>query len=391
MAMRYDLSSIEILKALGYSQVVGQEWLENLKREKQIALPQVYCDFMELVVDCPLFGVSDLFVGKMVPGVLMPQMFYDCMQHTVQSQAGQWSEQPDPLERSLHEIADIPMANWPDKFDNYLLIGSDYDGSMEVFGVRTKDLQEKDPPVYTQQVSKDTAVFDWTLKWGKLSEFLMDMLFKALMDVEAEQALTAKGWRCEEYYDEEEEDWVAPKAVLKRYGIDFSKLQKRKARSGEEIFCCYDEERNVFFVGDIDEGEINLYAFSRLEAEYVFPDLESLDYQFDQLRASLKKNDVEDLTTMEMLYLYLLAPKDSVMPEDHCYVCYPPKQDENGEIVCPTTLLGNEPLYRLCSGKTFVKVVRNTLQQNPNASNLELAEALNEYLHTDHSNEDLLQ
>ncbi len=148
MAMKYDLSSVEILKLLGYNEIVGKEWLENLKRKEKIELPQTYCNFMELIVDCPLFGVSDLWVGKMIPYISIPHMFYDQLQEAIKSWDGRWSTQPDRMERSLHEIADIPVSDWPNQVDNYLLIGSDYGGSMEVFAVRANDLSKNDPPVF---------------------------------------------------------------------------------------------------------------------------------------------------------------------------------------------------------------------------------------------------
>ena len=67
MDIQYDLSAAELLKILGYTQPSGRAWLEELKREKQIPLPSVYTEFMELAWQCPLFSTSNLGTGKILP------------------------------------------------------------------------------------------------------------------------------------------------------------------------------------------------------------------------------------------------------------------------------------------------------------------------------------
>ena len=58
--MIYDLSAVAILHKLGYDQPTGREWLETLKQDKKIYMPKSYMEFMELMVDCPLLGTSNL-------------------------------------------------------------------------------------------------------------------------------------------------------------------------------------------------------------------------------------------------------------------------------------------------------------------------------------------
>ena len=53
--------------------------------------------------------------------------------------------------------------------------------------------------------------------------------------------------------------------------------------------------------------------------------------------------------------------------------------DENGKIICPTTVK-SEPLYALCSSPDFLNVVSKTLRLKPKASNYDLAAALADYL-----------
>ena len=54
MDIQYDLSATELLKILGYTQPAGRDFLDGLKREKQIPLPPVYTEFMELADLCHL-------------------------------------------------------------------------------------------------------------------------------------------------------------------------------------------------------------------------------------------------------------------------------------------------------------------------------------------------
>lgn len=62
--MQYNLSAVEMLRILGYTQLTTEEWLEKLKQDNHISLPKTYMEFMELMADCPLLATSNLWVGK---------------------------------------------------------------------------------------------------------------------------------------------------------------------------------------------------------------------------------------------------------------------------------------------------------------------------------------
>ena len=120
---------------------------------------------------------------------------------------------------------------------------------MGEFGICIEDLQKNDPPVYWYKSEDGFSI--WKLENKKLSNFLLNILIEALACVDyqsAEYELEIKGQRYEEYFDLKKDDWVANKSVLKRYGIDYPTIKKYKASSGK-VFCCYDENRNVLFVG----------------------------------------------------------------------------------------------------------------------------------------------
>ena len=56
--MQYNLSAVEMLRILGYTQLTTEEWLEKLKQDNHISLPKTYMEFMELMADCPLLATS---------------------------------------------------------------------------------------------------------------------------------------------------------------------------------------------------------------------------------------------------------------------------------------------------------------------------------------------
>ena len=269
--MKYDLSALEIIKLLGFTQPVGKEWLETIKSSHQIDLPKTYCDFMEYAVDCPLFATSDLWVGKMKPTVYNPRMFHDMIQEVIDDRKGHWSNPPSNFEKCLSQLSQLPRDQWP---EDYLLIGSDYVGGIGYLGIRKEDLRLDDPPVYWHCGGDDCSV--WKPEDKKLSVFFLRVLTESLScneyDTE-EDALEERGWRYEEYFDIEKEEWAASKAVLRKQGIFFTRLKKYNTNCGVKVYCCYDEERNVFYTGIIDEGEILLSALNRAEAERVFIDL----------------------------------------------------------------------------------------------------------------------
>lgn len=221
----------------------------------------------------------------------------------------------------------------------------------------------------------------WKLENEKLSDFLLNVLIEALACVDyqsAEYELETKGWRYEEYFDLKKDDWVASKSVLKRYGIDYAAIKKYKASNGK-VFCCYDENRNAFFVGSTAEGEMSLSAINRSDAEHIFLDLDSLEYLFEEARLCIKDRERED--ELSQYYIYTKIPKTKVSLSDYCQADKPPQKGENGESICPVTAK-REPLYVLCSGADFMEVITGILQKKPKAMNGELLEALNDYLQT---------
>ena len=379
--MIYDLSAVAILHKLGYDHPTGRKWLETLKQDKKIDMPKSYMEFMELMVDCPLLGTSNLWVGKMEhkASACIPRTFYDQLQEMIDDRKDRWSKRPGKYERALYHLFQLPAEEWPQEADNYLVIGSDYAGGVGEFGIRIEDLQKDDPPVYWYKNGDNFSA--WKQENEKLSDFLLNVLIEALACVDyqsAEYALERKDWRYEEYFDLKKGDWAATKSVLKRYGIEYSVIKKYKANSGK-VFCCYDEDKDAFFVGSAAEGEMSLSAISRNEAEHIFLDPDSLEFLLEEARLCIKDKNRDD--ELSSYYIYTKTPKTEVSLSDDCQADRPPQKGENGKSICPTTAK-KEPLYVLCSGADFMEVITGALQKKPKATNEELTVALNHYLQT---------
>lgn len=81
----------------------------------------------------------------------------------------------------------------------------------------------------------------------------------------------AYGWQFEEYCDEELDDFIAPPAEIRKLGIKIKQVKYYTSHDEEiKIFICYDEVRNIFFIGNVENKEIDLYAIYRTGTEDVF-------------------------------------------------------------------------------------------------------------------------
>ncbi len=369
--MEYELTAVELLNRLGYREPTGAEWLKDWKRGRR--LPEVYAEFLELAADNPLFGTSDLWTGKMSHGVCVPRTYYEELQEAIEDRKDRWPKRPGKYEKALYALSQLSPEDWPEQAEDYLMIGSDCAGGMGTFGIRAHDLTEADPPVYWKKDSG--SLTDWKLENERLSDFLLGVLTEALACVDyqtAESALEERGWRYEEYYDVKKEDWVASKAVLKQYGINYGKLKRFRGNSGM-VFCCWDETRNVLFTGGTEGGELSLSAVSRKEAENIFLDLDSLEYLLEEARLWVKDKERED--EISSYYIYTKTPVREVCLSDACCLEDLPKE---GETSLETPKEGM--LYALCSGKFLLETAERTLKKNPKAGPAELAAALNEAL-----------
>lgn len=382
--MQYDLSAVEMLRILGYTQSTSGEWFEKLKRDNHINIPKIYMEFMELMADRPLLETSNLWVGKMEHNSAVPRIphtYYDELSEMIDDRKDCWSKHPSKHERTLYELSQLPVEQWHGKIVNYFVIGSDYANGMGEFGIRMEDMEVDDPPVYWRKNGDDFSI--WKLENETLSDFLLNVLIEALACVDyqtAEYELETRGWRCQEYYDLKKDDWVASKSVLKRYGIDYSTVKKYKANSGK-VFCCYDCAKNAFFVGATGAGELSLTAINRNEAEHIFLDTDSLEFLIEEVRLFIKSKDKSERDDLTKYMLYTREPKTEMCLSDHCFMYTPLQPEEDGGLLF-LPYGDRKPVFSLCSGTALVEVLSKALKKNPKSTNEELMIAFNLYLQT---------
>lgn len=194
--IQYDLSAAGLLRILGFDQRAGRTFLEQLKQDKQIPLPSVYVEFMELAYQCPLFATSNLWTGASTPW-----MYYDEIREYVDDLKAHQEDQPVSSRNRYFPFIQTPREEWPGLTGDYLLIDSDFGGGEITFGIRKEDLDQDDPPVYWHHERDPIA--RWREDKQSLSGFLLENLWNVLNNVgydTAERVLEKMGWRIEEYF-----------------------------------------------------------------------------------------------------------------------------------------------------------------------------------------------
>ena len=263
--MRYDVSALEVLKILGYTPKAMDEWMGKTK----IDLPQIYRDFLELTKDCALFQTACLDTGNKGSSEMLLQTLYETMQAEIADWKETWEQEPETRETEIYTFSLLPPVRWSEKVENFLLIGNE-DGVVQ-FGIRMADIGQEDPIVYWNH--EEASRTQWNAD-EKLSDFLLEVLWNVLSCVDydtAEWALEKQGWKHEEYFDEEIDDWIASEETLASYGIDSKALKLHFYQDGA-VFGCYDPDRNIIYTGYQQAEGISLYAISRADTENIFPE-----------------------------------------------------------------------------------------------------------------------
>lgn len=254
MSIKYDLTAVEILKLLGYSNPIGKENLEIFEKKNNLKLPFCLFEFLSVVYDNPLFVTADIWTSL--------YFSYEDIEERIEDDKEYWEENPDGCaEDEYFKFSKIPKEKWADYVDNYLQIGSDYAAGVVVFGIRKKDLEQKNPPVY--MLHEADAVADWKVIYDKLSDYLMAVTLDVLSCVNyhtAENILHKKGWNFCKYNGLEKS-----KECISDNNINISKMNKYTSLYGVAAVytCCYDDEKQTFFIFKNDEDKYQLFVISK--------------------------------------------------------------------------------------------------------------------------------
>lgn len=261
--MKYNLSALEIMNLLGYDKPVGKEKLESLEKANHIVLPQIYRSFMEIAHECPLLETADIWNS-----VDRFYFYYDELDERIADECEEWDDDPESYqENTLYQLSQLPHEEWAKRVKNFLEIGSDFAGGIVNFGISPENMGEQDPPLFWHHEADDYMVWKPDPDGEKLSDFLLDVVLNVLALTEydtAEDALEEMGWEYTELTLEK-----PLQDCLQECNIDLNKIKKygRGNYNDIKLFCCYQENADVFYVGCIGEPGIKdeniLYQISR--------------------------------------------------------------------------------------------------------------------------------
>ena len=123
MSFRYDLTAIEILRLLGYTEPVGKDVLLKAEQEKNLKLPPALFEFWSLAADSPLFKTADIWTKKRD----FFWLSYDSIQEWIDSEKEYWEKAPQKYaDNEYYQLSKLPREQWGSRVENYLQIVSDY-------------------------------------------------------------------------------------------------------------------------------------------------------------------------------------------------------------------------------------------------------------------------
>lgn len=246
MAFNYNLKAEQVLKILGYTEPVGEKFINGIEEKYNIKLPKCLRDFYIVAYKCPLLSTADIWTDGI-------SFFYEAIEEEIKDFEEDYKDNPeegadDEYYQFTQFLSKIPKEQWPEHVTNYLEIGSDYSAGVAEYGICVKDLGKEDPPVY--YLHEANEITDWKPLCSTLSEYFMLVLCDVLMCKRyntARHILTQAGFNfnlCK--YDELEE-------TSKKLGIDLSTL-KEQVMSNGKVTCGYDEEKKMLITAGTDNN-----------------------------------------------------------------------------------------------------------------------------------------
>ncbi len=246
MAIKYNLTPVEVVKLFGYTEPVAKEELELFEKDNHLKLPKLLFDFLSLVKNEELLSTADIWVNSDD----LPYFSYEYIEEGIEDCRDDFDDPEFCKENAFYPYSKIPKEQWSELVENYLHIGSDYAAGVVFFGIKEKELVLENPPVYILHEADELA--DWKLFAHTLSEYLMCVLLDALAGVEyatAQDVLNENGW---EFYEEEYANEEEVRERLSKKKIDLSAMGKNMTLYGEEDsvyrYCLNEEEKTFYMV-----------------------------------------------------------------------------------------------------------------------------------------------
>ena len=243
MSFKYDLTAVEILRLLGYTEPVGKAVLLKAECEKNLKLPPILFEFWSLAADSLLFKTADIWTKKR-------DFFwfsYDSIQEWIDSEKEYWEKEPQKYtDNEYYQFYKLPREQWGSRVENYLQIGSDFGAGISKSGIRLNEIEQDNPPVYIL-IEEDTLT-----EWNILDDHLSDFLMRSICDVLC----------CGEYDTAarvlEKMDWIVDEAYQEDFPtLDMDALLKQRSEYGADAVCgcAYDEEKHLLIAAKIDKAD----------------------------------------------------------------------------------------------------------------------------------------
>ena len=245
MAIKYNLTPVEVVKLFGYTEPIAKEELELFEKDHHLKLPKLLFDFLSLVRNEELLSTADVWVDSDD----LPYFSYQYIAEGIEECREDFDDPEFCKENAFYQYSKFPKEQWSELVENYLQIGSDYAAGVVFYGIKEQELVLENPPVY--MLHEEDELADWKLIANTLSEYLMCVLLDALAGVEyttAQEVLNENGW---EFYEEEYANEEEVREQLSKKKIDLSAMGKNMTFYGAvDSFYqyCFDEEDKVFYM-----------------------------------------------------------------------------------------------------------------------------------------------
>lgn len=253
MSMRYDLTAADILKILGFLKPQNPEITkkyESLEEKLDLTFPKTYKNF--------LINASEILLLKNA-AIFLDDNKITTLNHVLRNECDVDKHYYFRV-KSLENSAGYDICAEED----YLLIGSntgqiwsreDYEWDAVMLGIRIRDLNKKNPPVYINYHYHNYMV------WHKFCDTLSEFLLTAVLDVLTGKKnkavlgeLKNQGWNRYQYksiYD------IQTLVHVKEIEQEKMKEPRRRVKSmappedydaAFSMSCCYDKEENSLYL-----------------------------------------------------------------------------------------------------------------------------------------------
>ncbi|MDE6501214.1 MAG: SMI1/KNR4 family protein [Ruminococcus sp.] len=251
MNINYKLSAVDVLDIF-YNIPKKKHMNEKLKLIEEnynIVLPSIFKKFM-----CSSNGIletADIWdYSEESPFYFL----YEWIKITI----SELTKENTEIDNEYFPFIESPVSEWQNLVDDYMMIGNDYAGCIVYFGIRKKDLNMENPPVYMYHEANN--ITDWKLLYNSLSEYLSVVVCDAVSCEcyhTARRVLKDYGWNYDIHKTNSEE-------IISKYGIVPDNLKKfssmYRTSNNDWVSWCYDSEKKVLFIFQNKENNMIIYT-----------------------------------------------------------------------------------------------------------------------------------